>query len=322
MNTLLHGRSLAALLAAIALALGVAVLAGTPAAAVEEPWVEQRLIGVRDGAPVFDVPVGAVPDPVTELRTPYTAYYSVVATDGHRRTFRLHVPRGAASGRPLLTMLHGLSQSFDSVTAYTRYDALAAAGQFAVVYPGGVHSSWNAGRCCGPARALQVDDQAAVLAMTRLARAALSSDPHRLYLGGFSNGGMMALSLACRSPQTWAGVLVVGAAHTDPCRPDRAVPLMQVHGTGDRIVPYGGTRHSSHLGSYLPGVAGTQALWRDVNARQGARTLLITVRGGGHDWPQGRGGATSQGIATPSYDTSGHGWNFLAAQRRATPAPP
>lgn len=115
MNALLHGRSLVALRAALTLALGVAVLASPPAAAVAEPWVEQRLMGVRDGAPVFDVPVGAAPSPVTELMTTYTAYYSFVAADGHRRTFRLHVTRGAASAaRPAPAVPRRLQQRGES----------------------------------------------------------------------------------------------------------------------------------------------------------------------------------------------------------------
>lgn len=315
------GRPLLALLAANALVLGVGLVLAAPAASAQEAPGEQRQIGVRHGAPVFDLPPGAVPRPVTEQMTPYTAYYSFLSAEGTRRTFRMHVPRGAASGRPLLTVLHGLAQTFDRVSGYTGYDALAASRGFAVVYPGGYLSSWNAGRCCGQARDLKVDDHAVVATMTRMARTALGSDPHRLYLAGFSNGGMMALSLACRSPQTWAGVLVVSAAHTDTCRPAQPVPLMQVHGERDGVVPFRGLRHSSHLQSYLPSVAGTQSLWRSVNTPTGTRTLLITIRGGGHGWPRGQGGAAPGGAATPAYDASGHGWSFLSGQQRRRPAP-
>lgn len=316
-----HARTLLVLLAALTLSLASGVALGGPASA-DEPRVEQRQTGTRLGAPVFHLPAGAVPAPVTEAMTPYTAYYTLIAAEGTQRTFRLHVPRGAASGRPLLTVLHGMSQTFESVAAYTGYDQLAAARQVAVLYPGGYSSSWNAGRCCGPARDLRLDDHAVLQTMTRLARGALRSDPHRLYLAGFSNGGMMALSLACRSPERWAGVLVVAAAHTDPCRPRDAVPVMQVHGTADGVVPFRGAAHSAHLGTYLPGAAGTQALWRSANDSARRRTLLITVRGGGHTWSKGRGGATAGGVAAPGYDTSGHGWSFLSVQRRSVPAPP
>lgn len=287
--------------------LALAALLAPPASA---QTAGQVYLGVdADGVPQYRLAAGAAPTPVRPGSTAYRADY-VVPVDGRDRVFRLYVPPGLA-GRPapLVIGLHALYSGRQKAQALMGWERLATASRFVVLYPQGTGSSWNAGRCCGRAVGEGVDDVRALVQLQRLAGQVYPVDPRRRYVTGFSNGGMMALALACARPDVVAGVLVVAGAHVTPCRPSRPVPVLQVHGTRDTVVPFGGTSYSDFLATSLPSVEATQNLWSGVNTPRSAATRLVRIEGGGHAWP-----AASGTPGTP-YDTTARGWDFLRAQR-------
>lgn len=262
-----------------------------------------------DGVSHYRVAPGAVPLPVRPVDSAYRADYTVTV-DGRDRVFRVYVPPGLA-GRPapLVMGLHALYSDRRKAADLMGWERLATAERFVVLYPQGSGASWNAGRCCGAAVREGVDDVRALVELQRLAGRIHPIDPRRRYVTGFSNGGMMAVALACARPDVVAGVLVVAGAHVTPCRPRRPVPVLQVHGSEDAVVPYGGTSYSDFLGTHLPPVTGTQSLWSGVNAPRSRPTQLVRIAGGGHAWPR-----TSGTTGTP-YDTTARGWSFLRAHR-------
>lgn len=268
----------------------------------------QVLLGTgSDGVPHYRLPAGVAPTPVRPVGAAHEADYTV-RIDGRDRVFRVHVPPGLA-GRPapLVVAMHALYSDRTRAQDLMRWERLG--GGFVTVYPQGHGNSWNAGRCCGRAVQEGVDDVRALVEVQRVVGRVHPIDPRRRYATGFSNGGMMALALACARPDVVAGVLVVGGGHLAPCRPGQAVPLLQVHGTADTVVPYDGTAHSAFLGTSLPSVRGTQSLWAGVNAPRSVPTRLVRIVGGGHAWPR------TSGTTGTAYDTTGQGWAFLRAQR-------
>jgi poly(3-hydroxybutyrate) depolymerase len=70
------------------------------------------------------------------------------------------------------------------------------------------------------------------------------TDPGRVYLAGFSNGGFMALRAVCEGMDLFAAVATIEANMPDPigshCRPAKSIALIALSGTADRAVPYGG----------------------------------------------------------------------------------
>ena len=90
-------------------------------------------------------------------------------------------------------------------------------------------------------------------------------DPGRVFVIGLSNGGFMAHRLACdHADQVAAVVSLAGAQFADKsaCRPSRAVSVLQVHGTADDTVLFGG---GSIAGHPYPSAAETVGRWRELD---------------------------------------------------------
>ena len=67
-------------------------------------------------------------------------------------------------------------------------------------------------------------------------------DPARVFVTGVSNGGGMTARLACDLSERLAGAASVAGGYRSlpPCRPERPLPVLEIHGTADQVVPYGG----------------------------------------------------------------------------------
>ena len=74
------------------------------------------------------------------------------------RTAIVHHAALAADGAPLVVVLHGARGTAADMRANLGWDALADREGIVVAYPDGRDRTWNAGRCCGPARDRGVDD--------------------------------------------------------------------------------------------------------------------------------------------------------------------
>ena len=132
-------------------------------------------------------------------------------------------------------------------------------------------------------------------------------DVHRLYLVGFSNGGMMAYDYACSHPASVAAIGVVSSAYMSNCTPARAVPVMAVHGGADGVLPYRGG-WSSFLNRNVPSLAQSQAHFRTLDARAGTPERNVFLPGADHVWPR----LGWQG----NFDTTGQLLAYLWAHHR------
>src|SRR4051812_4961391 len=173
---------------------------------------------------------------------------------GQVRTFNLYVaPRVPAQVPvPLLIVLHGLYLDPSTQEASSGLDQVADTQDVALAYPAGVGGSWNAGACCGDSHAQRVDDVGFLVHIVDLVRQIRPIDLDRIYLAGFSNGGMMALKAECDRPDIFAGAVSVSGTLEQPCAGRRPVNAMMVHGMRDTTVPYNGQRFSKFLGVALP----------------------------------------------------------------------
>lgn len=255
------------------------------------------------------------------------------------RTFRLFVPAGLpASGAPLVVALHGGLGNPEQFAATTRFDELATAERFVVVYPAGIESTWNGGACCGRAAAQKVDDVAFLAALIAQLKAQVPIDSRKVFITGHSNGAIMAFRFACERADMVAGIVpVAGSLEIPACTPSRTVPLLAIHGDADRNHPFeGGEGPRSIAGVAFRSMPDSLAMWAKAmgcaagpekqgpgvvmtwhwaGCRDNVSTGMIVIAGADHPWPSSTGPRFSalQGEPTKALDASKEAWRFFAS---------
>ena len=167
---------------------------------------------------------------------------------GVERIYMVRIPPGISlsSPAPLVFFFHGLNTDYMWAAA-SGWSPLADKEGFVIVYPDGLHHSWNAGGCCGDADKDNYPDVEFVRKILEEVKAIVPIDPKRIYASGFSNGGFFAYRLGCEMADTFAAIApVAGALILDPCTPSQPVSLIHIHGDQDTTVPF-----SSDQGNFV-----------------------------------------------------------------------
>jgi polyhydroxybutyrate depolymerase len=238
---------------------------------------------------------------------------------GVDRTYRVYKPSGLKGSAPLVVMLHGGFGSAEQAERTYGWNQVADAQKFVVAYPDGIGRAWNVHGCCGRAAGQSIDDVGFISAMVGDIGRGVDIDSSRTYATGISNGGMMSYALACNSDM-FAAIGPDSATQLDPCTSPHPTSVMHIHGTADRQIPYNGGSGAgmAHIGG--PSVPDLNAFWRGVDQCGEPKTttagpvstsasdcaydravVLMTVDGGGHQWPD---------FATKAL------WQFFAAHPR------
>ncbi|MBL8920322.1 MAG: hypothetical protein JNJ54_15755 [Myxococcaceae bacterium] len=156
-------------------------------------------------------------------------------------------PRCALGGCGLVVDVHGLTMSADSLDKSTKLRAVGAPLGYVIAQPTAPRG------VLGPSWTPATDDPKVWAAMNELRRAFVI-DPRRVHMTGFSQGGAMTWRFTCRSADELASVAPIAAAdaqtlssNTPPFRldcpftaaerPSRPIPVLQMHGTLDGLVP-------------------------------------------------------------------------------------
>jgi polyhydroxybutyrate depolymerase len=229
-----------------------------------------------------------------------------IVIDTGRAPVSLHVPPGPpATGRPLILVLPGAGQTGADIAAYTGYSRLADQRGFLVAYPtaSGTRPFWNvSGTAPG-----KPDDVAYLRKVITSLSAVACADGTRVGMTGVSNGGGMTARLACDGAGLVAAAAPVagGYGSLPGCDPVRPVPILEIHGTSDRVVPYAG-KGATGLGS----VSRFLAQWlrldgcsRTVTRRSSPAAGVTELR-----WSACRGGAA---VVHDRIQDAIHGWTGL-----------
>lgn len=265
-------------------------------------------------------PASPRPSPTPARRPPPPAAYGPLdlevpgagqhtgAIDGPdgTRTFTVHVPDAPLPGAPLLVALHGFTQGSTGFENYTGLAAAATARGIVAVTPDGIEDSWNGGAsCCPPASRRDIDDVGFLGALADALRSELSLDPARTWVVGFSNGGYLALRLACEAPEAFTAVVSHAGTMDLPCEPDAPVSVLISHGDRDAIVPFEDGRGPVSPQAAGRGARDVFAAWRELDGcpepvrrdalageellatpcRDGTAVGLAVWAGVGHTWP-------------------------------------
>jgi dienelactone hydrolase len=142
----------------------------------------------------------------------------------------------AGGGCGLVLDVHGATMSGKMEDNNTNMRALGAMYGYVVVQPNAnpapPTSSWT------PAT-----DDDKVFKTLQLVMAAFKSDPKRIHMTGFSQGGMMTFRFLCKHADTFASMAPAagtGCTFTANDTPSQEVPLLYMHGTKDNLVSFQG----------------------------------------------------------------------------------
>lgn len=170
--------------------------------------------------------------------------------DGIPRSYHLYVPDRLArfpGPRPLVLVLHGGGGSAREVRYSTRgrFDDLAEAHGFLVLYPDALGRIWDTGSGEISARLDPRRDDAGFL---KAAIAAIETDHRidrdRVFATGVSRGGMESYALACGTLGLIRAIAPVAMtppeASAAACATGAPLGFLLIHGTADPFVPHAG----------------------------------------------------------------------------------
>jgi len=221
-----------------------------------------------------------------------------IIVNGTSREMIVHIPPGLTTGRPLVISLHGMNQSASYQQTNTSWDAVSDTANFVVVYPNGINSAWDING---------TSDLNFIEAIIDAMYTDHSIDKNRVYLTGFSMGGMMTYHAANNIADKIAAFGPVSGYMSTVFNSSRPIPLIHTHGTADDVVPYL-PGPSGATGADFPGIYSIVEGWasRDncnatpvttspypstgsVNTKQiwtngdcGTEVVLISLDGKGH----------------------------------------
>jgi len=149
------------------------------------------------------------------------------------RKMLVYAPSSIVPNRPLLISMHGLNQDINYQKNQTKWELIAKENNFVVVYPGGIDNTWDLSG---------TKDIDFILAIIDEMDNRYAIDRERVYLSGFSMGGMMtyhAMNIIADKIAAFAPVsgYPMFGIDTNSLRP---VPIIHTHGTTDDVVGYSG----------------------------------------------------------------------------------
>ncbi len=217
------------------------------------------------------------------------------------------VPEDLAGPAPVIIALHGKGDNGGDFLEATGLDQARAI----VAAPTGVGLAWAPAPY---AHTTLEQDQQRIDAILDHLIAHHDIDSERIYLTGFSNGGGLAVSLSLLDDR-YAAVATVSAAvraHPEDIAKGEPVDYLNIHGTYDDVVPFGGEARSPYSGVEDDPTYGAPEVVSAFERRnQGiARAELRRVEGMGHEWPTG-GWAARRGI-----DVTATVLEFFGVERR------
>lgn len=232
------------------------------------------------------------------------------------REYIYYAPANLEEGAPLVFVLHGYFGTAEGMYAFSGFRELAEAEGFGVVWPQGLpdgqgNNHWNANFDWGTET-----DAEFLVQLAQHLQADHGHSPACTYSCGYSNGGYMSYSLACRAADTFRGIGSVGGTMSNndwnACAPVEQVPVVHLHGTQDETIAYEGTDNWQFGWGQQPGVETIVAWWAAQNncseveetalpnldptdgsdvdlirhhgGDNGYQARVYRVNGGGHDW--------------------------------------
>jgi len=189
--------------------------------------------------------------------------YDTILHDNLQRSFILYVPDSYVPGTatPLVINFHGYTSNALEQMYYGDFRPVADTAGFLLVHPMGTldgsgnpywNSNWGG----------EVDDIGFTEALIDSLASEYSINLDRVFSTGMSNGGFMSYTLACELSHRIAAIASVTGTmnvnQSSTCSPQHPMPVMEIHGTADFVVPYNGN-------SFMESIENTLNYWVEFN---------------------------------------------------------
>lgn len=273
--------------------------------------------------------------------------------DNYIRDVSFHIPKKLRKRRRSLVLcLHDGGSNPDEMARLTRrsFNRLAEGENFILAYPGALNGYWNDGRqdSISLSHYQNIDDVGFLSRVIDFAVDSFQVEQERIFVAGFSEGGLMTFRLACELTAKIQAFAVVAASlaldQIVECAPDTTISFMMINGTRDPILPHDGgqtiidgkesgsvlsteetinywlTENRCTEKSVTKGVPNTDTFdetrserttWD--NCKNKDKIVLIEVINGGHTWPGGRQFMNEKivGKVSQDFDAADVIWKFF-----------
>ena len=203
-----------------------------------------------------------------------------ITVDGVNRTYNVYAPNNLGENRPLLIFCHGYGQDANWMqnTEFKNdnvsMEAVCDTAKFVVVFPNGINKAWDISGN---------SDINLIKAIIDKMATQHKIDRNRVYIGGFSMGGMLTYHamnkisdlIAAFAP--CSGYPMGGATASATAR---AIPILHIHGTADETCAFSGAQPALNVWIAHNGCSTTE---RVVNNYNGFNGCKMHIWGGGKD---------------------------------------
>jgi len=159
-----------------------------------------------------------------------------ITVNGTSRNYIVYAPKNLGEGRPLLISCHGMNQDANYQKGMLVIESVADTAKFVTVFPNGIDKGWD----------ISGDrDIKFVEALIDKMVDQYKIDRNRVYLSGFSMGGMFTYHAMNKIPDKIAAFAPISGypmGGTTANASVRPIPIIHTHGTGDDVVNFGGVQ--------------------------------------------------------------------------------
>ncbi|MDE6650682.1 MAG: prolyl oligopeptidase family serine peptidase [Muribaculaceae bacterium] len=158
--------------------------------------------------------------------------YKTINVDGTNRQYLEYVPKDLGEKRPLIIALHGNGGHGSYHKGQMKVESVADTAKFVTVFPNGIDRTWD----IGGDKDLNFM-QALIDEMYRKYKI----DRNRVYLTGWSMGGMFTYYAMMKAADTYAAYAPMSGYHFwgGKAESSRPVPILHIHGKDDDVVTVG-----------------------------------------------------------------------------------
>jgi poly(3-hydroxybutyrate) depolymerase len=236
---------------------------------------------------------------------------NTIAINSTTRSYIITVPLNIINPALVINM-HGLGSNASKQQLNTQFDKIAQRERFIVVYPDGLNNTWDA---------TGDNDVSFISTLIDTISAQYAIDLNRVYATGMSMGGFMSHRLGCALSNRIAAIASVTGLNSSSnnCSLTRSVPVLQIHGTSDKVVFYSlvattikgwvnrnGCPLTPQITEPYPSTNPNSKVRKDYYGpgNNNSEVILLTVNGAEHEWV----GSTDQ---NSDINASEEVWAFL-----------